>query len=252
MSETQQKTSWLEAGLAGLPHVLFGLLVALPILSHGRLAVGSLWRLPVLMFFAMLGVVFIFTLERPWPRWLASWIGYAMVMALRLPLYSSDAALLTDVALAALLLWLLVVVAVTLWLVGRDRLSGVLAALALVPMLWSRLGLATVNPDVVAPLFIGIAVLTAVIAALIALQHNRWTGVWMALGLNLIVSVAVTYAIVYHSPIPSLWVLLPQAPIPLVVFASFAFRMLVSSVLVTGSFWGWSLWDRGRSLLVRS
>ncbi len=245
MSEIKRHETWGEAALAGLPHLLFAVAMELPSLAREWLSARIHWRIPALTFFALVAVVLIFGWRRRWPRWAASWIGYGLVMALLTLLYS------TRFADAILLAWIPLVVVTCLWLTGRNRSSGLLAALPVVPMLWSFFALDEAYPLVEAPLFIGAGLLTALAAAATVRLGRERMGVWLALAANLLVGLSVTYAGIYYSRMPALLVFLPPEPMALAVSASFAFHLLVSSMLVIGPLWGWTLWERGRRLIAR-
>jgi hypothetical protein len=78
-----QKTSWGEAVLGGLPHMLAGLALGLPMLlvpadqpSMGSaLAFILTYGIVILLILAILGS-FVLAWRRGWPRWAASWYFY--------------------------------------------------------------------------------------------------------------------------------------------------------------------------------
>jgi len=78
-----QKTPWGEAVLAGLPHLLAGLALGLPLLlvtvdqpSRGSaLAFILTYGIVITLILAILGS-FVLAWRRGWPRWAASWYFY--------------------------------------------------------------------------------------------------------------------------------------------------------------------------------
>jgi hypothetical protein len=123
--------SWLSAGVAGLPHLLYALALYLPLLVTNGLNLPE-YRGPGLpMFWAIVAVMLLIAQRLRWPVWCASWVGYGLVFMLSQIniLFPSG-----PLAFLAGILWLILAVIVLFWLTRRAWISGLLAILPVTPM----------------------------------------------------------------------------------------------------------------------
>ena len=81
MSETRRGGTWGEATLAGLPHVLFPLIAEISLIARYLKPVPINEDAAMLAFAGVIVVMLIFAWRRRWPRWVASWIGYGLIVA---------------------------------------------------------------------------------------------------------------------------------------------------------------------------
>ena len=243
--------SWRDAALAGLPHLLVALVTGLPGLlrAYGVLAPYT-QGMPVSEILLDLGLagtivlVLIYAWRRSWPRWSASWYGYGLAVAVApvvmllqdgtTPTVLSGAFVFVVTPLA--LAWLLYKVA------RRDRLKGLLAALPVVTAMWFPI-LEFVPPPVRAPITLGGWLVTALVAVAIMRLGNVQVGVWLVIGVSLLVGLPFSYARTYlhdippaHAAEPSVWGLVNR----------FAPQLLASSTLVIGPLLARALRELGK------
>jgi len=190
--------------------------------------------------------ILIFGWRRQWPRWVASWIGYGLVVPWIAPfwLFSRVPAALEGVFAFVQILFS---VGVGVLLARRDRLSGLLVTLPAVPMCWCWVDSVAAHSTVVLPLFIGAGLTTALTATAIVRWGRKQVGIRLALLVNLLTRVPFTYARILHHDY-----LLPHMPPTMLGAISASVRdVVIGAILVTGPLWGWALWERARQLIVR-
>jgi hypothetical protein len=199
----RQERGWGSAVLAGLPHLLMGLLIGwddffpqndIQTLRVVSTALGLL-----------LAGLFVYVLTRAarngWPLWSASWYGYLawVVLALiggLLNLIQSERIWVFN--LAMLLGWLGAIVIGYLYLFASDRLRALLAILFLFPIM----GLLSIEfiPNLIeGALAIGTWGLAAVTAALILRSGDYRRGLLYSLLLVVVLSLAISYVAVYQA-----------------------------------------------------
>lgn len=258
MSKTKRGSTWSEAALVGLPHLLFAPIAEISLIAYRlKLEPVRIYEDAAMLAFAGLIVVtLIFAWRRRWPRWAASWIGYGLIMTWIAPfglgggytvtgwLASRMPTTLGDLFFFAPIPFSL---GVGFLLAGRDRLSGLLVALPAVPMCWSWVDSEAAHSAIGLPLFIGAGLVTALAAAAIVRSGHKQVGIRLALLINLLTRVPFTYARLYHHDyLPPL---LP--PTTLGAIAASIRDVVIGAILVTGPLWGWALWERGRRLIAR-
>jgi hypothetical protein len=235
--KTKDWRAWGEPLLAGLPHLLFVLV------SGYALAVRSALSL---VFFGLIVAALFFAGIQRWPRWSASWIGYGLVLAQLTPLGPGSRYPVTGGAISGipffwanliLVIQVIAAVVISLLLARRDRLSGLLMVLPAVPVLWSVLTLDAVRAGIALPLSVAIGLATALLAGGLSRTKRLWSGVWITLAVNLLISLSVAYATIYNN---LYGVHLAAADMVNV----FALNLVASSVLITGPVWGWELLER--------
>ena len=237
-----QKTSWGEAVLGGLPHLLTGLVVGLPLLlataglsNQGSTLVSFLMKgLSVVYFLAILGS-FSLAWRQGWPRWVASWYlywGLAPLMAFGALInrwetgntWEKINALLSQVIIP-------LVIAYLLYRITRyDRIRGLLAAIPLMMAVWTiYLEFVPDGPEGVT--WVGSWVLAG-LAAVGVLRLNRLdAGLALVLGMTVLVGLPYAYlgiymggALPFSEPGPSL----------AAVFKNYVPILAISASLVLG------------------
>jgi hypothetical protein len=169
--DTTQPGSWLSAGLAGLPHLLYALALYLPLLITVTLSLPY-YRGPALpVFWLMVAAALLIARRLGWPRWSSSWIGYGLAFLL-----DQTSRLLPAGPLSYLagLLWLFLTTVLLLWLARRDWMSGLLAVLPITPVwIWPSLSGSTSVPLEAAALYFSVSLMLS--AAVVAiLRLGRW------------------------------------------------------------------------------
>ena len=207
--------TWRQALAGGLPHLLAGLAATLPALP---LAWGGAYlaRLgsPLLANWPPLEVAFgvlVIAVLAVWGRrprlWTCSWVGYGLLLALGLTMTGLSAGWFgpgLGHQLVAAMLWLVVASLVYLWLARRDRLGAVLAALALVPLLWTALMLDEVQPPLASYLFLATALLTALATAAAIRLGDERRGIALLAAANAVIALPVTSVAIFCSEYPAI------------------------------------------------
>ena len=164
-------SSYLDAGLAGLPHLLFALALYLPLLVSRALSLagGSGSARPA--FWLLVAAALFVARRRGWPRWSSSWLGYGLVFLLDLAGgwfrtgLASYCAALAWLSLAALLLF---------WLTRRDWIGGLLAVLPVSPMwFWLARGQTLASSTEGAALYVSLGLMLTLAVVAIA-RLGRW------------------------------------------------------------------------------
>jgi hypothetical protein len=193
--------SWTAAVLAGLPHLLMGLLI-----GGGKLLVTTVHPPPTLstssgiLFMAVVVAGHLFAWRRHWPLWSASWYGYGVWAAMALAslgLNRVDLEGAWAITHGLYLCWIGLVILGYVALLVRDQLRGLLAVAFLMPML--GLTLLEFVPNVIEGwLAIGLGLLAAGAAGAIVRLGSFSTGLGLALGVNLVAGVALAYVTEYQ------------------------------------------------------
>lgn len=207
---------WREALLTGLPHALMALTVQAVVIAaaYGLIPSVNEGGRPIQItgvgVFALgLIAALVIAWQRGWPRWSASWFGYAILLLVGLlvgalkalePTLGSRMANNLGVAYFRLLAPLLLAI-ILFVLALRNRLRFLLALLPLPVVLWTPLLEFSWYP--LRTVVVLMAWLCAGgVAVLIARSGRVRTGVWLALTFNLLVGLAYTYTRTYHADFP--------------------------------------------------
>jgi hypothetical protein len=204
---TGTPSSWAGALLAGLPH----LLVPAFFLTGWLLRTFHIWgrgpdRNSMEIGFAVLvALMLLVAWLRGWPRWSGSWAGYASASLFILllsalsylfnafPLLAEYAAIVEN---APILVWLVLSIVMVVLLARRDPLAGLLAILSIF-LLFTKVGLDEVRGD--EPLFLGIALVTAAVAMLVARTRQLFVGLGLVLATHIPITFLVSYYSIYRS-----------------------------------------------------
>lgn len=244
--------SWRDPFLAGAPHLLFALFVGMEMFFHNATAYPLIrtWMgiFIIIVFFAAAAYAW----RQKWPLWSASWYGYWSwlgVIFFVMGMISLNAKLQVFVewklSIALLLFALFLLVAGLFRLFRANRFKGLLAALFLMPVLLPLMVMEFVPDAIKGYLMLGAGGVSALVAALIVRLRNWRSGVWLALGGNLIMGIAHSYVGVYELDIP-----FPgqyNANLLDLMFHLLAF-LVASLVLILGPFFFWSAWDQRNTL----
>ena len=193
---------WTAAALAGLPHLLMGLLI-----GGGKLLVTTAHPSPTLstgsgvLFVVVVAAGHLFAWRRGWPLWSASWYGYGVwaIMALAsLGLSQIELEGAWAITHGLYLCWLGLVILGYVALLVRDRLRGLMAVAFLLPLF--GLTLLEFVPNMVEGwLAIGLGLLTALAAGLIVRLGSFLVGLGLALAVNVVAGLGLAYVAEYQS-----------------------------------------------------
>lgn len=191
------KGSWSGAFLAAMPHLLAPA-VARPGFVLFTLGIYRIRSFMEPGFVLLVALMLLVSWRRGWPRWSGSWVGYAIAIAFLvllnglMPLlrassavtrYAVDADLdiwLPDAAIW--LLWLLVSLAALSLLARRDPAAGLLAVLPIAPIFLAHVGGSRGD----GPFFLGVALLTAGVAAAVCRGRRLYLALGLVLACNLV------------------------------------------------------------------
>jgi len=163
--------SWLSAGLAGLPHVLYALALYLPLLVTKVLNLPYYHGPGLPMLWATIIIVLLVARRLGWPGWSASWIGYGLVFLL------SQMITHFPIGLSSYLtgfIWLMFTAIVLFWLARRSWISGLLAILPITPMwIWLERRESITGSLDQAALYVSISLMVMLAVAAIV-RLGRW------------------------------------------------------------------------------
>jgi hypothetical protein len=182
--------SWKAAFLAGLPHILMGLLI-----GTGKLLTTAASRpsqaMSIIAGVSLMGLVVIvlfFAWRRGWPLWSASWYGYGTWTAMALISFVISQLELDEdwrYTNALFLGWIGLCIIGYFYLFSKDRLKALLAVAFLFPML-GIMFLEFVPDFIEGWLAIGLGLLTTLTAGAIVRLGDFPIGLRLALGVNFV------------------------------------------------------------------
>jgi hypothetical protein len=239
--------SWKEAFLAGLPHLLFALLLGggnlVYYISPDRneaLIQGVRIGLGLGFFTLVVGLIY-YAYRHGWPLWSASWYPYgAWLVIILLELFNMALGLTENwqfnmVFILAGIGSLLVGYA---WLFRHDQIKGLLTCFFLMPILM-MLTLEFIPDDIELWTYVGIGLFVAVVAVTIIRINHPPAAFRLALGTGLLTSLVLAYVSVYL-------VELPDGVSHIPTLSEFAFNLafysLASITLIGGPKIFWSGW----------
>lgn len=240
--------SWRDSFMAGVPHLLAALFVGMEMFFHTAAAYPMIrigMGISILVVFIAAAV---YAWRQKWPLWSASWYGYwswlgVIVFVMGMISLNAKVQIFVEweLSIALLLITLFLLVAALFRLFRSDRVKGLLAALFLMPILLPLMVLEFVPDAVKGYLMLGSGSVSALAAALIVRLCNWRSGVWLALGGNLIMGIVHSYVGVYKLdiPFPGQYIANPLD----LLFHLLAF-IVVSLVLILGPSLFWSAWDK--------
>jgi hypothetical protein len=223
--------SWKAAFLAGLPHILMGLLIGI-----GKLlttATTSPQTMSIIVGVSLMGlvvVVLLFAWRRGWPLWSASWYGYGTWTAMVLISFVISQLELDEdwrYSNALFLGWIGLCIIGYFYLFSKDRLKALLAVAFLFPMLGIMFLEFVPNP-IEGWLAIGLGLLTTLTTGAIVRLGDFPIGLGLALGVNLVIGLSLAYVGEYQaSDLPPR---IPHTP----TFSNFAELLTLYLVLTLG------------------
>ncbi len=257
LAEARTPGSWWAAILAGLPHLLYALMIYAPVMIYELRTYGlaeivaplrhsERWGYAypgqlIPAFWSLVAIMSAVGLWRGLPRWSASWLGYGLsgTWGVAIQFNSPN---FTLIGVAMLLAWLALMVGGLLWLSRRDLLTGLLVVLPLAPMgLW-LFTMEVVITDLEGLLYVPAGLLVGLAAALAVRRGSFWFGLWAVAGVIVVLSLPINYSAAYY-PSPTF----PTAASPLSVMLS-PLGDLFSFTLCGAPLWLLLLWRIGRQL----
>ena len=217
--------SWGAAVLAGLPHLLMGLLIAADkflTLSGNKQFLQNVFASFAQVHFVsnilgislvlLVAIILFFAWRRSWPLWSASWYGYGFLFLMGIvsliisELDIQESWLYTN---AAILIWLVVWATAYLYLFFRDRLRALLTIFFLFPLLGVML-LEFISNPIEGWLAISLGLLTALTAGTIVRLGSYRVTLGLVIGVNLVAVLTLAYIRNYKmtdlpSSIPPHW-----------------------------------------------
>ena len=170
-ANTSRPGSWLSAGLASLPHLLYALALYLPLLVTKALNLPHYHGPGLPMFWGSVAIVLLIARRLKWPGWSASWIGYGLVFLL------SQMITHFPIGLSSYLtgfIWLMFTAIVLFWLARRSWISGLLAILPITPMwIWLERRESITGSLDQAALYVSISLMVMLAVAAIV-RLGRW------------------------------------------------------------------------------
>ncbi|NLE44107.1 MAG: hypothetical protein GX620_05260 [Chloroflexi bacterium] len=197
----QQPSAWAAASLAGLPHLLMGILVGgskcgfLQIQQASQTAVGMIGAGLAL---CVVGTL-VYAWQRGWPLWSASWYLYGTwvsLVAIGLTIESLNLKESWRYTNAAFVGWILFCVFGYLIIVSKSRLHGLLSIAFLFPLL-STMMLEFIPNPVEGWLTLGVGSLAALATGAIIRIGRLRTALWVTLGSSLAAGLAWAYIAEY-------------------------------------------------------
>jgi len=199
---------WSSALYAALPHLLAPLVFVGGWLLRPYALRSFLPGQDVteIIFAALVALLLIIAWRRKWPRWSGSWVGYASAflfiyllnglsfLFINYPGLVENAPIIENIPVLA---WLLLSMMAIILLARHDPFAGLLAILPIAPVLLAIVGLDEVRGD--EPLFLAIALMTAVTAVFVARARNLATGIGFVFADNLLAAFLISYLATYHS-----------------------------------------------------
>ena len=130
-ANTPHPGSWLSAGLAGLPHLLYALALYLPLLVTKALNLPNYHGPGLPMLWGTVAIMLLIARRLGWPGWSASWIGYGLVFLLSQMIAHFPIGLLSYLTG---FIWLMAAAIILFCLARRSWISGLLAIFPISPM----------------------------------------------------------------------------------------------------------------------
>ena len=195
-SEDRQPGTWRAAFLAGLPHLLMGLLIGIGKLFDQNIQVNQSISIALGISLGLVVVVILFfAWRRGWPLWSASWYLYGSwvtLAVLGLVIESLDLEESWRYSNGLFFGWVLVCIIGYFVILTKSKLHGLLSVAFLFPLL-GVLFLEFVPNPIEGWLAIGLALLTTLTAGTIIRLGGFRTGLWLVLGINNVAGLSLAY-----------------------------------------------------------
>ena len=195
--------SWKAAFLAGLPHILMGLLIGTSrfLTTATSRPSQTMSIIAGVSLMGLVAVVLFFAWRRGWPLWSASWYGYGTWTAMALISFVISQLELDEdwrYSNALFLGWIGLCIIGYFYLFSKDRLKALLAVAFLFPML-GIMFLEFVPNAIEGWLAIGLGLLTTLTAGAIVRLGDFPIGLRLALGVNLVNGLSLAYVGEYQA-----------------------------------------------------
>jgi hypothetical protein len=207
-----QPASWREAFLAGLPHLIVAfvfLMVALA--SSTWIEDGSLKMMEIaalVLIWSGIGAVVVaafFAWRKGWPRWAASYYFY-WFLAIGAPILLIFQNMDNDFGYRVMdvLLMVVYILALVVWIYAvtrRDSIKGLLMIAPAAVLFWS-FQFEFMADEFTIPLRVGMFLIIAMAAVLIARFGSWRLGIWTVIGASMVVGLPISYFRTFHHNIP--------------------------------------------------
>jgi hypothetical protein len=233
VSAEREPGTWGASTLAGLPHLLMGLLI-----GAGKLGIFDIYQVSqtstaiigIGLALLVMGMLF-FAWRHSWPLWSASWYLYGtwVVLAiLGLGLESLNLEGSWRYTNAIFLGWILLCIVGYFIILSKSKLHGVLSVAFLFPFLGIMFLEFIPNP-IEGWMAIGLGLLTALTIGAIIRLGEFLSGLWLVLGVNLIAGLSLAYVGEYQiKDLP------PNIPAHIPKFGNFLELMMLYSIFGMG------------------
>ena len=193
----QQPGTRGAAVLAGLPHLLMGLFLGMGELSvfDAHQASRSFSALIGIVFALLVAVILIFAWRRGWPLWSASWYLYGTWIPVAILGLTIDSLNLEEswrFTNAIFPGWMIICIIGYFIILLKSRLHGLLSVVFLFPFLGVVMLEFIPNP-IEGWLALGLGLLTALTVGVIIRIGQFRSGLWLALGVNIIAGLSLAY-----------------------------------------------------------
>ena len=200
--------SWAASALAGLPHLIMGLLIGI-----GKFIPASETTPVSQIIYAILGislvllvaVIMLYAWRHRWPLWSASWYGYSLFILMGMVTFIISELNLNEswrYTNAVFLGWLAVWGIGYLYLFFRDRLRALLAIFFFIPLLGVMM-LEFIPDPIEGWAAISLGLLTALAAGTIVRLGSYRVTLGLVIGVNLVAALALAYIGEYMTDLPS-------------------------------------------------
>jgi hypothetical protein len=240
-----EPASWRDSIWAGLPHLLFALLVIVTgLLANTSLGTSLGIFIALLMLAGLLATIF-YTWRKRWPTWSASWYGYAALVILLFGIlpYQDwvDTAQRIFLGIRFVLL-LLTLVVLLYWLSRRNPIEGLLMSMPVIILYWLPV-MEFIPTSIRQWLTFWLFLLIALAAITITRLNDIKKAVWLVPGASLLTGFPIAYARTYWNNVPLAHATPPTLGI---MIEEFSIPWLTSAALVLAPILAWGLWYFGK------
>jgi hypothetical protein len=201
---SSQPGTWKEAFLSGVPHLFIAFLLLiftiLPYITEGSSSLKAFEIATLVFAWSMIGVLilmFIIAWRQGWPRWSASTFFY-IFLALASPIF------ILYQGREYMILYFLFTILLVVWVYSvtvRNVIKGLLVITPIAVLSWFPV--LEFIPDAIRnPLQLGMLLITACAAILIARLGDWRRGIWIIIGCCMLAGFPISYFRTFHHNIP--------------------------------------------------
>jgi len=195
-SEDYQPGTWGLAFLAGLPHLLMGLLIGIGKLFDQNAPVNQYVSIALAILFGLVVIaILVFAWRRGWPLWSVSWYLYGSWVTLAIISLTIRSLNLEEswrYTNGLFFGWVMLCIIGYFVILTKSRLHGLLSVAFLFPLL-GVLFLEFVPNPIEGWLAIGLALLAALTTGMIIRLGEFRTELWLVLGVNVVAGLSLAY-----------------------------------------------------------